>query len=340
MTVFLYDRGGVPLEDLLAKAWEARGRNFPSVIRFDYPNRTLSVTTTGRECGLNCAHCGGHYLEAMTPIEEALRAAQEGAGARVSDGGEEDTTVASGAGAAVTTTATAEASGAAAGKGPSREPTSYLISGGCTRVGTVPFKKWLPAIEALKTAGKLNFHVGLVDEEDAQIVGRLADSVSFDMVGDDATIHEVFGLKDRTVGDYVNSYRALRRHTKVLPHICLGLRGGIWSGEEQALQILQQEGLDGLVFIVFIPTPGTRYADRRPLPVEEVASFLAQARVQFPDKPIFLGCMRPGGSYRQKVDQLAVRAGLNALVQPARPAVNLAAELGLKIERGEECCVL
>lgn len=329
--MFRHDRGGVPLEDLLAKAWEARGRNFPSVIRFDYPNRTLSVTTTGRECGLNCAHCGGHYLEAMTPIEDALRAAQEGAGARVGDGG------AAGEGAADAAGGGSHGSGQ---KGPSPEPTSYLISGGCTRVGTVPFKKWLPAIEALKTTGKLNFHVGLVDEEDAQIVGRLADSVSFDMVGDDATIHEVFGLADRTVDDYVNSYRALRRHTKVLPHVCLGLRGGVWSGEERALQLLEKEGLDGLVFIVFIPTPGTSYADRRPLPVEEVASFLAQARVQFPDKPIFLGCMRPGGSYRQKVDQLAVRAGLNAIVQPARPAANLAAELGLKIERGEECCVL
>ena len=331
--MFRYDRGGVPLEDLLAKAWEARGRNFPSVIRFDYPNRTLSVTTTGRECGLNCAHCGGHYLEAMTPIEGALRAAQRGEGARVSDGGDADEV-----GAATTAiTGVANASGV---KGPSLEPTSYLISGGCTRVGTVPFKKWLPAIEALKTTGRLNFHVGLVDEEDAQIVGRLADSVSFDMVGDDETIHEVFGLPDRAVQDYVNSYRALRRYTKVLPHVCLGLRGGAWSGEERALQLLEQEGLDGLVFIVLIPTPGTRYADRRPLPVEEVAEFLAQTRIHFPDKPIFLGCMRPGGSYRQKVDQLAVRAGLNALVQPARPAVNLAAELGLKIERGEECCVL
>jgi uncharacterized radical SAM superfamily protein len=315
--MFRFDRGGRPPGDLLAQAWEARRRDFPPVIRFDYPARTLAVSVTGRGCGLNCAHCGGHYLKAMTPIAEVVAGAAP-------------------AGAGVGSARNASAGGASR----RRPPASYLISGGCDRAGRVPLDTCLPAIEALKATGaRLNFHTGLVDEGGAKLAGRLADRVSFDMVGDDATIREVYGL-GRTLDDYVAGYRALRRHARVMPHVCLGLRGGEWSGEENALRALEREGLDGLVFIVFIPTPGTRYAGRKPPPADEVASFIAQARLHFSGLPIYLGCMRPGGAYRAALDPLALRAGVNAIVQPARTAVALASALGLTVERGEECCAL
>jgi hypothetical protein len=290
-----------PEPNLIERAWKVRQENFPPVIEFDYPAATQAVSVTGLQCGLDCAHCGGHYLKGMTTVEEALAAAA----------------------------------------GPDRAacPKSFLVSGGCDPRGKVPVLHHQAAIEALKAVGRVNFHVGLVDEEEAKALAAYADAVSFDMVGDDGTIDEVFGLK-RTVQEYIDSYRALRRHTKVLPHICIGLRGGRLSGEERALEILGREGADALVFIVFIPTPGTRYADRTPPPLDAVIDLLARARVQFPKTPMFLGCMRPAGRYRVDLDQAAVKCGVQKIVIPARQAVSLAGQLGLEIKRGEECCVL
>ena len=82
-----------------------------------------------------------------------------------------------------------------------------------------------------------------------------------------------------------------------------------------------------------------RYADRQPPPIEAVVSILVEARLRFPDRPLHLGCMRPHGQYRARLDPLAVRAGVNKIVSPARQAMQLAEELGLSIVQGRECCV-
>lgn len=294
------------VRDMVRRAWEARRAHFPDEIGFDYPQATEVISTTGKACSLNCAHCGGHYLEGMIPLQDfAVRNLAE-----------------------------------PLGSGEKRPlPKSCLISGGCDSRGKVPFLRHRAALAQLKNHSRLNFHVGLVDEEDAAVLGELADTVSFDFVGDDETISEVFGL-ERTVSDYLVSYRALRRHTRVLPHICVGLRGGRISGEYRALEHLGREGIDGLVAIVFSPTRGTRYADCSPPPLDEVARFLATARLSFPEKPFFLGCMRPNGRYRAALDCLAVECGLNKVVQPTAGARRLASERGLRVIRGEECCVL
>lgn len=290
-------KGGNPVsispstQAMLENAWAVRVKNFPMEIEFDYPEATEVITLTGKQCALDCAHCGGHYLKGMKELHEVKRAK------------------------------------------------SCLISGGCDARGKVPFQKQVPMLKELKQGRKLNFHVGLVDEADADRLKGLADVVSFDFVVDDETIKEVFGL-ERKAEDYVNSYRLLRQRVKVLPHICIGLKGGSLAGEYRALDVLRQEGIDGLVFIVFIPTPGTRYAEKSPPPLEEVIRLLATARALFPDSPIFLGCMRPKGRYRQELDLAAVRCGVNKIVVPTRSAVELARESGLKVTFGEECCVL
>jgi uncharacterized radical SAM superfamily protein len=185
----------------------------------------------------------------------------------------------------------------------------------------------------------LNWHVGFVSEEEMETIAPLVDVVSFDFVGDDATINEVYGL-ERTVDDYVRTYQLLRRHARTLPHVTLGLRGGQIGHELHAFEWLQELGVDGLVLLVFIPTQGTRYADRQPLPVAVVADLVAEARIRFPDVPLYLGCMRPKGRYRAQIDPLAVKAGINVLVAPSRAAREAAAELGLRARESRECCVL
>jgi len=288
------------LDEIVQQAWAVRKAHFADEIFFHFPTLTESITLTGQSCALNCAHCGGHYLKGMRSVPEIK----------------------------------AEASKIA--KYPFR---SALISGGCTADGKVPFTKQLDFLHKLKDEVRLNFHVGLLDDDEIVLLKDLANVVSFDFVADAATIQEVYGL-NKGLEDYSRVYQALKKVVTVMPHVTLGLRGGLWGGEEKALDALEALGLEGLIFNVFIPTPGTRYALKQPLPVEEVIRFLARARKRFPDISLALGCMRPKGKYRQTLDEAAVALGLNRLVMPTPGARRLADELGLRVIRGEECCAL
>ncbi len=296
------DRGlssGGELDGLLQEAWAVRRANFSDELVVVWPAATRTVSVTGGACALQCAHCGGRYLETMQPLAAAV-----------------------------------EAVGTQAASGVK----SYLVSGGCDRAGRVPLLPQREELAVLKGQGRLNLHVGLVSESEAAELGRLADTVSFDFVGDDGTIREVYGL-DRTVGDYLAAYRALRRVTRVVPHICVGLARGRLRGEYRALDLLAEEGCEALAVIVFRPTRGTAFADRTSPPVAEVAEFLARARLTLPRTPLHLGCLRPGGTYRTRLDTLAVRAGVNRIVQPAPAARAWAGASGLRLVPADECCV-
>lgn len=220
-----------------------------------------------------------------------------------------------------------------------RQSSSLLISGGCTADGKVPLGGCLPELIALKKGRKFNLHTGLVDEADVEGLSKIADKVSFDFVGDDETIHEVFGMQ-RTVNDYVKSYELLRKKCSVIPHICIGLHKGKIKGEYRVLDLLAELGAEGLTFIVFTPTKSTRYAACLPPSIEEVLDVIVTARKKFPKVPIHLGCMRPGGNYRRQLDSWSVRGGVNTIVNPVSDAVRLATSLGLLPVKREECCVL
>jgi len=216
---------------------------------------------------------------------------------------------------------------------------SLLISGGCDAQGRVPVSgKQLRLLDTLRPRRRLNWHVGLIGERELEVILPYVDVVSFDFVGDDETIREVYGLQ-RSVADYQATYKLLQQHVPVVPHLTIGLRGGELGHERKALGLLSDLGCDALVFLVFMPTPGTRYADRQPPAVAEVAHLLAEARLLFSRTPLYLGCMRPRGPYRRELDPLAVGAGINRIVSPAREVASLAQGLGLTIERGTECCV-
>jgi hypothetical protein len=180
--------------------------------------------------------------------------------------------------------------------------------------------------------------VGLIDEPTAAQIAPYVDTISFDVVGDRQTIRECYGL-DATPMLYQETYRMLRRYARVVPHITIGLRGGVLGHERPAMDMLARAGLDALVLIVFIPTPGTRYADRAPPAIEQVVALLAEARQRFPEALLQLGCMRPRRAYRARLDPLSVRAGVNVLVSPSREAKAAAETLGLRIRQTRECCV-
>ncbi|MFP3895960.1 MAG: radical SAM protein [Anaerolineales bacterium] len=263
------------------------------IIHFDRPFNTLPVSVTGNACALDCAHCGGHYLRHMHPIEEA-----QGDGA-----------------------------------------TSCLISGGCDKKGRVPVVPHLDKIAALGEGRRLNWHVGLIDEEEMRVIAPHVDVISFDMVGDAATVREVYGL-DMTLDDYVRTFDMMRRYAPVVPHITIGLRCGKISGEHTVLRALRDRALEKLIFIILIPTEDTDYAHCSPPSLQDVADLLLEARMLMPDTNLYLGCMRPHGTYRQRVDELAIHAGLNGIVNPTHAAEDTAVDKDLQIVWGKECCAL
>lgn len=217
---------------------------------------------------------------------------------------------------------------------------SALISGGCDRQGRIPVTEHLPFLRELRRRGlRLNFHLGLADRECADLVAPLAEVVSFDFVFHEDTIREVYGFSANP-GDFLRVYLMLRERTKVIPHLVIGLRGGRICGEFEALNALRCAGADCLVLLVMTPTPGTAFHDRPPPCLEEVRRVFLHAREIFPEIPIYLGCMRPGGAYRRWLDVVALVSGLDGIVMPARSAIRLADEEGLKSTRKWECCVL
>jgi len=218
--------------------------------------------------------------------------------------------------------------------------TSCLISGGCNLSGKVQIMPYLETLKSIKGNCRYNFHTGLLSETEIKAMAPLADVVSFDFLGDIATIQDTLKL-NKTVEDYINCYRLLRKYcVNVAPHICIGLHGGKMGGEYEAVKVLKELGLEQLVFIVLIPTPETEYAKVEPPALEEVIKFLTWARQELPTTPLTLGCMRPGGKYRAALDLAAVECGINGIVQPVRAAVKKAEELGLTIKENKECCVL
>ena len=217
--------------------------------------------------------------------------------------------------------------------------TSYLVSGGCTGQGRVPLKENWSALKKLAGRGALNLHSGLVSREEAEDLRELASVVSFDLPGDDQTIARVYGLSS-TAEEYLQAYRNLLKHSRVVPHICIGLDGGRIGGEYRLLQKLQSEPVEAISLIVFRPTAGTAFEKNSPPPLDQVARLIATARLMFPRIPIYLGCMRPGGKYREDLDLLALQAGVNKIVLPVPSARRKAVALGLNITFSGECCSL
>lgn len=263
-------------------------------VQFVNPKGTAVLSVTGRDCSLNCAHCGRIYLRHMLPL---------GRLEQLSPG----------------------------------NYSSLLISGGCDPQGRVPLWKVADMLPGLAREYRLNLHTGLIDEGLARRVAPYASVVSFDFVGDDATIQEVYGLP-RSFDDYVRAYESLKRLARVVPHICIGLRGGEISGEYRAIDTLAALGAGALVFLVLIPTRGTRFAHVRPPRLDEVTDIIEYARSALPSTPLYLGCMRPGGTYRDELDLAALQLGVQRIVMPSRKAEEHARRLGMNISYSEECC--
>ena len=214
---------------------------------------------------------------------------------------------------------------------------SYLITGGCDLEGRVPILEHLDKLSSLPEESTRIAHTGLINEMEAKVLSDAIDVVSFDFVGDNGTIQEVYGM-DRSVRDYEESYHSVSPQIPTYPHLTVGLYKGKLAGELEALDFLAHSEARALVLNVFIPTAGTQLGGLSPPSIEDVTKVMRKARSLFDE--VYLGCMRPGGRYRNKLDVMAVEEGCDRIVNPSKTARELVAEKGMEVDWKEECCIL
>ena len=266
-----------------------------------------SVSVTGVGCSLDCAHCGRTFLRHMhaatTPASLSTFL--------------DDLWTRGGAGC--------------------------LVSGGCDRDGRVPLHPFLPVLaEVKRTTGlQLNVHCGLVDAEEARLLATTdIDVVSLDLIGDHSTVLEVYGL-DRGPEDYLASYSHLvSAGIPVVPHITIGLHFGMVRGERTALEMAASMDAPLVVFLVLLPTSGTRMADVEPPSAEAVTEVFAYARELLPQTELALGCMRPRGPEGRIIERLALEHGFERMAMPSLDVHTAARRLGIKVIKATGCCTL
>ncbi len=305
-----------PFQETLRTAWDLSREYHGSVISFHVPGmfvvdgrrgRYRAVSITGARCDLDCGHCKGKLLETMAHAPEpedlvriGLEAAQRG------DHG-------------------------------------MLITGGCDRFGRLPWREFLPAIARLKTETDLilTVHAGQVDRETARsLKSGGVDQALVDVMGDDETVKRVYRLDEGTAVIRRTLDALADAGVETVPHILFGIYYGEERAECEALEILRNYPLRKYVVVVLMPFLGTPMEGVSAPPPERVAEFLAGARIALPTVKASLGCARPRGRYRRRLDPLAVRAGVNVMALPSDAAVDEARALGLSVEFRETCCSL
>ncbi|MFX1465138.1 MAG: radical SAM protein [Promethearchaeota archaeon] len=302
----------LPLEkfEIIQKAaFNIRLQHFGRILRSYSPGtRFPSISLTGSECSLSCAHCDKHYLEYMldgSSPEKLLEICYE-----------------------------LEKNGAI----------GCLLSGGLDENAAIPFEKFLDAIAEIKkeTNLVLNAHTGLLSRSIAQKLGKIGvDVASVDVIGDERTIKEVYGL-NKTPEDYFNNLMILKQSgiSYIAPHICLGVHYGKIVGELDALEMARQINPDEIVIIGLIPTRETLMEHTTAPSPEIFAQIVAIARLMFPKTPLSVGCMRPKGRIRIEIDKQIIKSGADRLELPTRSALRELTELNLEIKKIEACCTI
>ncbi len=264
-----------------------------------------SVSITGAKCQLQCEHCKGKLLESMIPAETPERLLK-----------------------------VAEGIAKTGGQG-------MLISGGSDRNNELPLKEFLPTIREIYLRYGLNLavHTGLVDDETAYGLEQAGvQTAMIDIIGSNETIRDVYHL-DKTVADFeVSLSRLAATSMKIAPHIVMGLHFGQMKGEWTALDMIARHPVESLILVVVMPY----YAKHQNLFVapspEETGEFIAECRAKLQHTEVILGCARPGGEYKQKLDLYALASGIDSIAFPADGIIEVAGELNYTYDVQYTCC--
>ncbi|MFN3263884.1 MAG: radical SAM protein, partial [Aquificaceae bacterium] len=265
------------------------------------------ISITGKNCELMCDHCASKILWHMIPAtspEELWKVANE-----LKDKGVD----------------------------------GLLISGGSNRDGVVELYPFLNTMKRIREELGMfvSCHVGLVDRELAEGLREAqVDAVLLDIIGDDQTIAEVYKLPHKSTKDYEESLRLLKEAGhNIVPHVIIGLHYGQIRGEYRAIDMIAQFDPSALVIVVVMPYYGkARFQLLPPPKPEESAKVLLHARKALPKRPVVVGCARPAGQERVRLDLYALHAGVNGITFPAEGIFTYAKSLGLNPVVSPNCC--
>jgi len=316
MPLFEHPEDGSALCHLFDSAWTLSRSVFGNVLSVHVPGmfvvngrrgRYRAVSITGERCELGCEHCKGALLETMLFAGDSNTLKKIGL----------------------------EAS--------ARGDCGMLISGGCDPGGRLPWHDFCDAIAYLKhhTKLKISVHTGILDHATALLLKDAGvDQALIDVIGDEATAANVYHLENG-VDLIKESLESLARvELETIPHILFGLHYGQEKGENNALDMIGSFPIKKYVVVVLMPMPGSPMSKVPPPTPLQVASFIANARLKYPDLMSSLGCARPRGKYRKRLDIMAVWAGVNSIALPHDGALEFGQEKGLEIVFRESCCSL
>jgi uncharacterized radical SAM superfamily protein len=269
-------------------------------------NSFPAFSITAGECGLNCDHCQKKILEPMIPATKPSMLDEKVRHLIESEG-----------------------------------LNGFLLSGGSNRKNEIPYGRYLPVVEKLKSDYpdlKVAIHSALLDEPRARAMESAGvDTVMMDVIGAADTIRDVYKL-DRPVDDFEETLAALcTTSMEVTPHIVIGLHYGRILGEANALDIVSRYPVTALVLVVIMPfyaKPGTFVTPE----TSDVGRIFLEARERLPEQQVLLGCARPPGMHKRVTDAYAIMAGLDGIAFPADGAVSVAHTIGRPFEQAHSCC--
>ena len=298
-------------EEFLRYAYNLKKHFFGNELKIYIPNKQFpAISITGSECALNCEHCNKKYLESMRDItnpndlKNFLKDLHKNNGI------------------------------------------GALISGGCDPDGAVPLDDYLDVIKEIKEDTNLiiNTHTGLINKNTAEMLAQSKiDIVSFDVNVDEDVIKDIYHLK-KEVRDYKMAIELLQQHNlNIVPHICIGLFYGKINKELETINFIKQTFTepDLIVIIALIPPKKSSYQFEMPSPVN-ISKLIAMTRILFPKTEISLGCMRPRGNVKAKLEKLAIKAGINRIEIPSRKSLNWILEYDprIKFQFFSACCAI
>jgi len=286
------------------------------MIFFFYPSiHTLTLSLTGTYCALHCDHCNAQYLKGMSDKNTVINILRSNPG----------------------------------------KYKSLLVSGGSTTEGKIPIMEHLDFIKEVYSMGlKLNFHTGLLTEQEILAIKPYVERVSFDFVYSDHIVKDVYHLTEKSKEDFEKTYLLMRRllggrvendsgypSSRVVPHLTIGLNCGRVSDDDfDAIDELAFLRPTLLVLDVFIPTKFTPFENCPEPSADDVLKVIEKANRKLTKTSLFLGCMRPFGAFRDVVDVKSYEIGVKGFVVPSRVLIDKVHEACEEVVKREECCSL
>ena len=216
-----------------------------------------------------------------------------------------------------------------------------LLTGGCDRDGTIPLPPFVAAVRTARERWGYRFaaHTKMVTEDFARAAAAASiDPLMVDVVGDEASLRDVYHLYDSSLADVERSLDLAAAHgLRLAPHIMIGLAHGRVVGERRALEMLRGRPLAALTLVVLTPLRQTPMADVR-VDLPAALEILVEARQAFRDVRLTLGCAKTGGEMQRQLEERALALGFDAIAYPSEGIVTRAREMGYEVRLSESCC--